>query len=80
MTTGQASWAGDVLIWFVMVKDSRGRFPRNPIWGEGWGWALYKAEDPKKNVATDYKKDCLGCHIPAKDTDWLYIQGYPTLK
>ncbi len=80
MTTGFANWAGEVLVWFVMVKDSRGRFPKNPIWGDGWGWALYKAEDPKKNLATDYKRDCLGCHIPAKDTDWVYVQGYPTLK
>jgi hypothetical protein len=41
------------------------------------GWALFKSDAPDKQVATDYKKDCLGCHIPAKATDWVYVQGYP---
>jgi hypothetical protein len=30
-------------------------------------------------VATDYKKDCLTCHIPAKADDWIYVKGYPVL-
>lgn len=50
------------------------------IWGDGWGWALYKPDERGKNVATDYKTDCLGCHIPAKSNDWVYIEAYPTLK
>jgi hypothetical protein len=79
MTTGDAHWAARTIQWFVMVKDSKGRYPGNPLWGDGWGWALYKADAPDKQVATDYKKDCLGCHIPAKATDWLYVKGYPVL-
>lgn len=66
--------------WFVMIKDSKGRFPDNPLWGEGWGWALFKPKDPVKNLASNYQKDCLGCHVPAKKTDWVYIEAYPTLK
>ena len=66
--------------WFVMVKDQKGRFKGNPNWGEGWGWALFKPADPEKNVSTNYRKDSIGCHIPAKKTDWVYLQGYPTLK
>ncbi|UTV29486.1 cytochrome P460 family protein [Photobacterium atrarenae] len=66
--------------WFVMVKDSHQRFPDNPQWGDGWGWALYKPDAPEKNLVTDYKVDCLGCHIPAKQTDWIYEEGYPVLK
>ena len=66
--------------WFVMIKDSKGRFPDNPLWGEGWGWALFKPDDPTKNVATNYRGDCLGCHVPAKANDWVYIEAYPTLK
>ncbi len=66
--------------WFVMVKDTEGRFPDHPLWGEGWGWALFKPSEPMKNVATDYRADCLGCHIPAKATDWVYTEAYPTLK
>jgi hypothetical protein len=80
MTTGQAYWAGDIAQWFVMVKDEKGRFKNNLNWGNGWGWALFKANDPTKNVSTNFQDDCIGCHIPAKSTDWVYIQGYPTLK
>lgn len=80
MTTGQASWASENQIWFVMIKDTQNRFPNNPIWGDGWGWALFKAEDPKVNVTKDYRQECIPCHIPAKDNDWVYVKGYPTLK
>ena len=73
MTTGDAHWAKDMKQWFVMIKDAKGRFPGNRLWADGWGWALFKADAPDKQVATDYSKDCLGCHIPAKSTDWIYI-------
>jgi len=79
MTTGDAHWASGTKVWFVMIKDEKGRYPGNPLWGDGWGWALFKSDAPGKQVATDYKKDCLGCHIPAKATDWVYVQGYPVL-
>ncbi len=79
LTTGQATRATDIKIWFVMIKDAKGRFPKNDLWGDGWGWALYEAKDPKRNVATDYKFDCKICHIPAKKDDWVYIRGYPVL-
>lgn len=65
--------------WFVMVKDSTGRFPENPLWGNGWGWALFLGNDPAKNTATNFRRDCLGCHIPASGTDWIFVEGYPTL-
>lgn len=80
-TTGQnVSFATDGLKqWFVMIKDSEGRFTDNPLWGDGWGWALFKPDDREKNVATDYKTDCLGCHVPAKSNDWVYTEAYPTL-
>jgi hypothetical protein len=80
MTTGDAHWASQTKIWFVLIKDEKGRYPGNPLWGDGWGWALFKADAPRKQVAVDYKKDCLGCHIPAKSTDWIYVKGYPVLK
>src|SRR5262247_334113 len=79
LTTGDAHWASAIKVWFVMIKDEKGRYPGNPLWGNGWGWALFKSDAPGKQVATDYKKDCLGCHIPAKATDWVYVQGYPVL-
>ena len=79
MTTGDAHWASATQVWFILVKDEKGRYPGNPLWGDGWGWALYKSDAPDKQVATDCKKDCLGCHVPAKSTDWIYVQGYPVL-
>jgi hypothetical protein len=79
LTTGDAHWATATKVWFVMIKDEKGRFSDNPLWGDGWGWALFKSDAPDKQVATDFKKDCLGCHIPARGTDWVYVQGYPAL-
>jgi hypothetical protein len=80
MTTGDAHWASGTKVWFVMIKDDKNRYSNNPLWGDGWGWALFKADAPDKQVATDYKKDCLGCHLPAQSTGWVYVQGYPVLK
>jgi hypothetical protein len=79
LTTGDAHWASGTKIWFVMIKDDKGRYPGNPLWGDGWGWALFKSDAPDKQVATSYKKDCQACHIPAKATDWIYVQGYRVL-
>jgi hypothetical protein len=79
LTTGDVHWASGTKIWFIMLKDEKGRYPGNPLWGDGWGWALYKSDAPDNQVATDYKKDCLGCHVPAKETDWVYVRGYPVL-
>ena len=79
MTTGDAHWATDTKVWFVLIKDAQGRYPNNQLWGDGWGWALFKSDAPDKQVATDHKKDCLGCHQPAKADDWIYVKGYPVL-
>ena len=80
MTTGPVTWAGDEVLWFVLIKDEKGRFPEHPNWGEGWGWALFNAGATDKNASTNFSGDCLGCHVPARDTDWIYVQGYPQLR
>ena len=80
LTTGDSHWASAVQVWFVRIKDTKHRFPNSKLWGDGWGWALFKAGDPDRQVATDYEKDCLGCHMPARSTDWTYLQGDPVLK
>lgn len=80
MTTGEISFATETEGWFIMIKDTQGRFTDNKLWGDGWGWALFNADDPTTTVTTDYKSDCLGCHIPAKKDDWIYIRGYPALR
>lgn len=80
MTTGTVSRAHQTVGWFVMVKDSTGRYRGNKLWGDGWGWAYFDAEDRNKTTTTDYEADCKGCHVPAQESDWVYVEGYPVLK
>jgi hypothetical protein len=80
LTTGHAAWSADRKIWFVMIKDQEGRFEDSDHWGDGWGWALFEAKDPTKNVSAGYETSCLDCHAPVEDSDWVYTYGYPDLK
>jgi hypothetical protein len=80
MTTGTVSHAQSLKGWFVMVKDSKNSHPDNQLWGDGWGWSWFDAGTPMKTTSTNYKTNCLSCHVPAKATDWIYTSGYPTLK
>jgi Cytochrome P460 len=80
MTTGTVSRAETLVGWFVMMKDSKGRYPGNALWGDGWGWSWFDAADPLKTTSTDYKTDCLPCHVPAQASDWVYVDGYPPLR
>ena len=79
MTTGEVNWGTEIAGWFVMIKDTKGRFKENRLWGDGWGWALFYADNPTQTVTKDYKNDCIPCHLPAQKTDWVYLQGYPVL-
>jgi Cytochrome P460 len=80
MTTGTVSRANALKGWFVMVKDNKGLHPDNKLWGDGWGWSWFDAGSPSKTTSTDYRVNCLGCHVPAQATDWVYVDGYPPLK
>ena len=79
-TTGTVSRAASLKGWFVMVKDGTDRYPHNKLWGDGWGWSWFKADNPSKTTSTNYKTNCLGCHVPARGSDWVYVDGYPPLK
>ena len=79
LTTGTVSHAGTLKGWFVMVKDSNGRYAGNKLWGDGWGWSWFDAANPSKTTSTDYKADCQSCHVPARGSDWVYVRGYPPL-
>jgi hypothetical protein len=68
MTTGTVSHAQTLKGW------------SNSLWGDGWAWSWFDAGNPTKTTSTDYKKDCLPCHVPARATDWVYTSGYPALK
>jgi hypothetical protein len=78
-TTGIVSHSDALKGWFVMVKAAEGQHAENPLWGDGWGWAWFHGGDPARTTSTDYRVDCLPCHAPAKDTDWVYVHGYPVL-
>ncbi len=90
MTTGPAvSHATTIKGWFVLVRDTRGRYKNSALWGDGWGWSLFNAPDSKKTVSTDYQVDCIACHLPAlelapadapKDDKWIYTLGYPVFQ
>ncbi|MBA4165681.1 MAG: cytochrome C [Erythrobacter sp.] len=80
MTTGTVSHTKALKGWFVMVKDSKNSHPDNKLWGDGWGWAWFDQGAPTKTKSTDYKTDCLTCHLPANATDSIYVDGYPVLK
>jgi hypothetical protein len=79
MTTGTVSRGAEVEGWFIMIKDTEGRFESNKLWGDGWGWALFKPDKMDMPVTTNYKTECVSCHIPARDDDWIYLSGYPVL-
>jgi hypothetical protein len=92
MTTGTVSHADKLRGWFVMVKDSGGRYPGNNMWGDGWGWGWFDAANPSTPsrslplpgggvaASLDYRENCKSCHVPAQATDWIYVDGYPPLK
>jgi hypothetical protein len=81
LTTGNFAYAGKEAVCYVMVKDSTGRFEgKNPLWAEGWGWAMFKADNPQQQVAEFFEVSCMGCRTPVAKTDWVFQSGYPTLK
>jgi hypothetical protein len=90
MTTGPAVGHATILKgYFVLVRDTKGRFKSSPLWGDGWGWSFFEGKDTVKTTSKDYKVDCIPCHVPAKelaprnakkDDKWIYTLGYPVLR
>ena len=90
MSTGPAVGHGTTLkAFFVLVRDTEGRFKESPLWGDGWGWSFFEPKDLTKTTSKDYKVDCIPCHVPAKDLaprnakkddKWIYTLGYPVLQ
>lgn len=79
ITTGHASFWDENAGWFVMIKDTQGRFKDSGLWGDGWGWALFAAGNRLKPTTTNYKAECIACHTPVKKTDWVHVWAYPLL-
>lgn len=65
--------------WFVMVRDTHAERRGSKLWGDGWGWSWFDADNPTRTTSTDYESDCKGCHVPAQKSDWIYVEGYPAL-
>ena len=80
MKTGTVSRAQTLKGWFVMVKDSKDSHAGNALWGDGWAWSWFDADNPLKTKSTNYRVNCLPCHVPARATDLVYVQGYPPLE
>lgn len=90
MTTGPAVGHGTTIKgWFVLIRDTKGRYKESSLWGDGWAWSLFNADDPAHTVSKNYKTDCIPCHTPARelapsnavDADkWIYSFGYPVLR
>ena len=90
MTTGPAvGHATTIKGWFVLVRDTKGRFTESSLWGDGWGWSFFNPDDPQRTVSKNYKIDCLPCHTPARELarknaveadKWIYSFGYPVLQ
>lgn len=80
MTTGLVSRVNDLKGWFIMVRDSKNSHPDNKLWGDGWGWSWFDVNKPTRTTSTDYSIDCQGCHIPAKKSHLIYVEGYPQLR
>jgi len=93
MTTGTVSHAESLRGWFVMMKDSNGRYAGNQLlWGDRWGWSWFDAANPSTPsfslplkggstaTSTDYRAKCKPCHLPAQGSDWIYVDGYLPLR
>jgi hypothetical protein len=48
MKTGTVSRAQTLKGWFVMVKESKDTLPDNTLWGDGWAWSWFDADNPLK--------------------------------
>src|SRR5262249_3525384 len=80
LTTGTASFAGDLAGRFVMVKDAAGKLGSGARFGDGWGWAFFVGNETVKPVTGDYRADCLNCHEPVRKQGLQFLQGYPILR
>lgn len=80
LTTGTVSHADRLNGWFVMVRDAKDAHPGNALWGDGWGWSWFDADEPAKTTTVSYRGECQACHIPARASSWIYVNGYPPLR
>ena len=61
-------------------ERQQGNSSRQPVVGRRVGMSWFDADEPLKTTSTDYHTVCQGCHVPAKASDWIYVNGYPVLR
>jgi hypothetical protein len=66
--------------WFTLIKPPKSNAPQGPLWGDGWGWAKFNADAPDSTITRSYKTECIACHSPVKNTDFIHVEGYPLLR
>lgn len=65
---------GEFLIAEFMYKDSK-KYAAN---GTGWGWARWVGPERKPYGETkEYEQECIECHAPVEDKDWVFTHGAP---
>lgn len=62
--------------WFVMVRDTTHRFPDNPNWAEGWGWAWVDAQNRHAHPSLTFVGNCRSCHVVVQGTHWVHVGEY----
>ncbi|MBZ9856383.1 cytochrome P460 family protein [Mesorhizobium sp. CA13] len=80
MTTGTVSYTDRLKGWFVMVKDSKETFPATRCGATGGDGRGSTRTSRSRLARPNDHTDCQGCHVPAKVTDWIYVNGYPVLR
>lgn len=56
----------------VMVKDAKAYAATG-----GWGFQFWLGGDPAKPFVTDAAKQCFGCHMPQKASDYVFSTYIP---
>lgn len=62
--------------WFIMIRDRQGRFPGNPHWTQGWGWAWIDARRPDRMTDQTFANSCQACHQAVSATRWVHVAEY----
>jgi hypothetical protein len=78
MTNGAA--AASSLRWLVRQGERQHRpISRKQAVGRQLGWSWFDAANPQKTASIDDTTDYQSCHVPARQSDWIYTSGYSVL-
>lgn len=61
----------------IGVRVGAGR--AQPVSDPGQMFSPYVDHQGTIRLPENDQIDCIGCHAPARDSDWVFTGGYPTL-